>query len=95
VVEEIRAAGGEAIASTESVAPAVAWLAHEARSITGEMLVSIAGRVARAFIGESRRRFQPEWTIEDIAEHIARSFAMGSESGVAAGPATDSPGVVR
>ena len=32
----------------ELVAPAVGWLAHESCSITGEMLVAIAGRVARA-----------------------------------------------
>lgn len=85
----------------EMIAPAVCWLAHETCSITGEMLVSIAGRVARAFIGETRGRFQAEWTVEDIgehidairntddpwilpvvphghAEHIARSFEMGS-----------------
>lgn len=53
------------------IAPAVAWLAHEICSISGEMLISIAGRVARAFIGETSGRFQPDWTIEDVNAHIA------------------------
>src|ERR1700686_1687892 len=39
--------------SPELVAPVVGWLVHESCSISGEMLISIAGRVARAFIAES------------------------------------------
>ena len=54
----------------ELVAPAVGWLAHESCSISGEMLVSMAGRLARAYIAESRGVYQPSWTIENIAEHI-------------------------
>lgn len=57
--------------SPELVAPAVGWLAHESCSITGEMLISIAGRVARAFIGESRGVYRGEWTIEDVAEQMS------------------------
>jgi hypothetical protein len=34
------------------------------------MLISIAGRVARAFIAESRGVYRPSWTIEQIAEHM-------------------------
>ena len=52
------------------VAPAVAWLAHETCSITGEMLVSIAGRVARAFAAETPGVYRPSWTIEQVAEQI-------------------------
>src|SRR5271168_850829 len=37
----------------EHVAPAVAWLAHESCSITGEILVAVAGRVAKALIAET------------------------------------------
>jgi len=54
----------------ELVAPVVGWLAHETCSITGEMLVSMAGRVARAFVAESEGVYRPEWTIEDVAENI-------------------------
>jgi NAD(P)-dependent dehydrogenase (short-subunit alcohol dehydrogenase family) len=54
----------------ELVAPAVGWLAHEACSVTGEMLVAIAGRVARAYIAETPGVYQPAWTIEDIATRI-------------------------
>jgi NAD(P)-dependent dehydrogenase (short-subunit alcohol dehydrogenase family) len=54
----------------ELVAPVVGWLAHETCSITGEMLISIAGRVARAFIAESAGVYRGTWTIEQVAEHI-------------------------
>jgi NAD(P)-dependent dehydrogenase (short-subunit alcohol dehydrogenase family) len=54
----------------EMVAPAVAWLAHESCPLNGEMLVSLAGRVARAFVVETPGVFQPSWTIEDIAERM-------------------------
>jgi NAD(P)-dependent dehydrogenase (short-subunit alcohol dehydrogenase family) len=52
------------------VAPVVAWLAHESCSITGEMLVSMAGRVARAFIAETRGVYRPSWSIDDVANNI-------------------------
>ncbi|HEY8385336.1 MAG TPA: SDR family NAD(P)-dependent oxidoreductase [Porticoccaceae bacterium] len=54
----------------ELVAPVVGWLAHETCSITGEMLISIAGRVARAFIGETEGVFRPAWTMENVGEHL-------------------------
>lgn len=54
----------------ELAAPAAAWLAHESCPLSGEMLVSIAGRVARAFIAETRGVYQPSWTIEEVAAKI-------------------------
>lgn len=54
----------------ELVAPAVGWLSHETCSITGEMLVALAGRVARAVIAESPGVYQPSWTIEDVGEQL-------------------------
>ncbi|MET0387802.1 MAG: SDR family NAD(P)-dependent oxidoreductase [Polyangiales bacterium] len=54
----------------ELVAPSVGWLAHESCSVSGEMLVSIAGRVARAFVAETPGVYRPGWTIEDVAEHM-------------------------
>ena len=54
----------------EMVAPVVGWLAHEACSITGEMLISVAGRVARAFFAESPGVYRPSWSIADVAENI-------------------------
>jgi NAD(P)-dependent dehydrogenase (short-subunit alcohol dehydrogenase family) len=56
--------------TSEMVAPVVGWLTHESCSITGEMLVSIAGRVAQAFIGESVGVYRPEWTIDQVGEQI-------------------------
>lgn len=54
----------------EMVAPAVAWLSHEDCSVSGEMLVAMGGRVARAFIAESEGVFRKDWTIEDVAADI-------------------------
>jgi hypothetical protein len=52
------------------VAPVVGWLAHESCSITGEMLISMAGRVARALIAETQGMYRPSWSIDDVAENI-------------------------
>jgi NAD(P)-dependent dehydrogenase (short-subunit alcohol dehydrogenase family) len=54
----------------ELVAPVVGWLSHESCSITGEMLSSMAGRVSRAYVAESPGVYRPEWTIEQVGEHI-------------------------
>jgi NAD(P)-dependent dehydrogenase (short-subunit alcohol dehydrogenase family) len=52
------------------VAPVVGWLAHESCSISGEILISVAGRVARAFIAETEGIFRPHWTIDDVADNL-------------------------
>lgn len=52
------------------VAPVVGWLAHESCSITGEMLSSMAGRAARAYVAESPGVYRPAWSIEQVAEQI-------------------------
>ncbi len=54
----------------ELVAPAVGWLAHESCSVSGEMLIGIAGRLARAFAAETPGVYRPEWSIENVAEQI-------------------------
>jgi NAD(P)-dependent dehydrogenase (short-subunit alcohol dehydrogenase family) len=54
----------------ELVAPVVGWLSHESCSITGEMLIAMAGRVARAFIAESVGVYRPSWTIGEVGEQI-------------------------
>ncbi|MEY9836546.1 SDR family NAD(P)-dependent oxidoreductase [Streptacidiphilus sp. EB103A] len=55
----------------ELTAPAVGWLAHESCSISGELLVTMAGRVARAFVAETVGVYQPSWTIDQVGEEIA------------------------
>jgi hypothetical protein len=55
---------------TDLVAPVVGWLAHESCSVTGEMYVALAGRVARAVIAESPGVYRPSWTVEEVAEHL-------------------------
>jgi NAD(P)-dependent dehydrogenase (short-subunit alcohol dehydrogenase family) len=55
----------------EHVAPAVAWLAHESCSITGEILVAVAGRVAKALIAETPGVYRPSWSIEQVGEDLA------------------------
>lgn len=52
------------------VAPVVGWLAHESCSITGEVLIALAGRVARAVVTETPGVYRPSWSIEEVGEHI-------------------------
>jgi len=59
------------VMTPEQVAPTVAWLVHESCTATGEMFVPLAGRVAKAYVAETRGVFQPEWTIEQIPERLA------------------------
>jgi hypothetical protein len=54
----------------DHVAPVVGWLAHESCSVTGEMFIALAGRVARAVIAESRGVCRPSWTVEDVGDYL-------------------------
>jgi NAD(P)-dependent dehydrogenase (short-subunit alcohol dehydrogenase family) len=54
----------------EFVAPVVGWLAHENCSVTGEVFIALAGRVARAVIAESRGVQRPAWNVEDVGAHL-------------------------
>jgi NAD(P)-dependent dehydrogenase (short-subunit alcohol dehydrogenase family) len=46
-------------------------MAHESCSITGEILVALAGRVARAVVAETPGVYRPSWTMADVAEHMS------------------------
>jgi hypothetical protein len=35
------------------------------------MLISIAGRVAKAYLAETRGVYRPSWSIDDVGEQIA------------------------
>jgi NAD(P)-dependent dehydrogenase (short-subunit alcohol dehydrogenase family) len=52
------------------VSPAVAWLAHESCTVSGEMLVAMGGRVGRAYMAETPGVYRPQWTPELIAADI-------------------------
>ncbi|MDP7723363.1 SDR family NAD(P)-dependent oxidoreductase [Mycobacterium sp. TY814] len=54
----------------ELVAPVVGFLAHESCPINGEVLIAIAGRVARAVAAETPGVQRLAWTIEDVAEQL-------------------------
>jgi NAD(P)-dependent dehydrogenase (short-subunit alcohol dehydrogenase family) len=54
----------------ELVAPVVGWLSHESCSVTGEVLIALAGRVARAVVTETPGVYRPSWSIEEVGEHI-------------------------
>ncbi|BBY06472.1 SDR family NAD(P)-dependent oxidoreductase [Mycobacterium noviomagense] len=54
----------------ELVAPVVGWLAHESCSITGEILIALAGRVAKAVVAESPGVYRPSWSVEQVGEDI-------------------------
>jgi NAD(P)-dependent dehydrogenase (short-subunit alcohol dehydrogenase family) len=54
----------------ELVAPVVGWLSHESCSISGEILVALAGRVAKAVVSETPGVYRPSWSIAEVGEHI-------------------------
>jgi NAD(P)-dependent dehydrogenase (short-subunit alcohol dehydrogenase family) len=54
----------------ELVAPVVGWLSHESCSVSGEYLVSVGGRVARAYVAETPGVYRPSWTIDDVKNEI-------------------------
>jgi NAD(P)-dependent dehydrogenase (short-subunit alcohol dehydrogenase family) len=55
----------------DMVAPAVAYLCHESCALTGEIMVAMGGRVARAWVAESPGVYRPEWSIEDVVADLA------------------------
>jgi len=71
----------------EQVAPAVAWLAHESCPMNGEMLISAAGRVAKAFVSETPGVHQAAWTVEQLA---GRMDAIGDTAGALTFPVAPS-----
>lgn len=54
----------------ELVAPAIGWLAHERCTASGELFVAVAGRMAQAYVVETRGVHQPRWTAEEVAARI-------------------------
>lgn len=58
----------------EEVAPMVAWLVHENCTATGEIFIALAGRMAKAYVTETKGVFRPHWTIEEVA---GQSGAIG------------------
>jgi NAD(P)-dependent dehydrogenase (short-subunit alcohol dehydrogenase family) len=54
----------------EFVAPAVGWLAHESCSISGEILVALGGRMAKAYLAETKGAWQPAWPMADMGARI-------------------------
>lgn len=54
----------------ELVAPVVGWLADESCSVSGEIYISMAGRVARALVAETEGVYQPSWSIDEVAQRI-------------------------
>ncbi len=55
---------------TDLVAPVVGWLTHESCSVSGELLISMGGRIARAFIAETEGLYRPSWTIDEVGDNI-------------------------
>lgn len=51
----------------ELVSPLVAWLCHESCTVNGQLPVALAGRIARAYVAETKGVYQGDWTIEQIA----------------------------
>ena len=61
----------------ELVAPAVGWLAHETCSVTGEIFIALAGRIARALIAETPGVYQPSWRIGEVGARIGEIRDFG------------------
>jgi NAD(P)-dependent dehydrogenase (short-subunit alcohol dehydrogenase family) len=64
--------------SPDLVAPMVAFLAHEACPVNGEMYEAGAGRFSRIFIASTPGYVTADATIEDVAQHWA---AINDEQG--------------
>ncbi|MCG5431092.1 SDR family NAD(P)-dependent oxidoreductase [Mycobacterium sp. MYCO198283] len=54
----------------ELVAPTVGWLCSEGCSVSGEVYIALAGRVARAVVAETPGVYQPSWTVEQVGERL-------------------------
>jgi len=54
----------------ELVAPVVGWLAHESCSVSGEVYIALAGRVARVVVAESPGVYRASWTVEDVDGYL-------------------------
>jgi len=54
----------------DMVAPMVGYLVHEDCAVSGELYVSMAGRLARAYVTETRGVYRPDWSIEQVAQQI-------------------------
>ncbi|BBX83392.1 SDR family NAD(P)-dependent oxidoreductase [Mycolicibacterium aubagnense] len=57
--------------SPDLVAPVVGWLAHESCSVTAEIFIALAGRVARVIVAETPGVYRPSWSIEEVAAQSA------------------------
>lgn len=55
----------------EFVAPAVGWLAHESCNVSGEVLIALGGRMAKAYLAETKGAWRPSWTIADVGAQMA------------------------
>ncbi|AFM19051.1 dehydrogenase of unknown specificity, short-chain alcohol dehydrogenase like protein [Mycolicibacterium chubuense NBB4] len=54
----------------ELVAPVVGYLAHESCSVTGEMFIALAGRVAMAAVTESPGVYRPSWSMAEVGDEL-------------------------
>ena len=52
------------------MAPAAGWLAHESCTASGELFVAVAGRMAKAWVSETRGVYQPQWSADEVAARI-------------------------
>jgi NAD(P)-dependent dehydrogenase (short-subunit alcohol dehydrogenase family) len=62
-------------AREDQVSPLVAYLAHEACAVSGELFVAGGGRIARTVIGETRGLVLPDITAEDVSARMGDILA--------------------
>jgi NAD(P)-dependent dehydrogenase (short-subunit alcohol dehydrogenase family) len=56
--------------TADMVAPMVGYLAHEDCAVSAELYVAMAGRLARAYVTETRGVYRPDWTLDDVADNL-------------------------
>ena len=54
----------------DMVAPVVGYLSHEDCAVTAEIYIAMAGRVARAYVSETRGVYRPDWSVDAVAEEL-------------------------
>ncbi|TXC70294.1 SDR family NAD(P)-dependent oxidoreductase [Sphingomonas ginsenosidivorax] len=55
----------------EFVTPAVGWLAHESCSVSGEVIAALGGRIAKAYLAETKGVWRPGWTMAEVGAQMA------------------------
>jgi NAD(P)-dependent dehydrogenase (short-subunit alcohol dehydrogenase family) len=68
--------------SPDAVAPAVAWLVHDACEVTGQQISSGSGYVARIFLAQGPGFADADLTVESVRDHWSQVVAESPTTGL-------------